>query len=104
MESVLVSESSRGGTRTPDPVINSHLLYQLSYSGSLTMAQLFSTNARLSAGQKLVVRAPLGNEDQRSTESSRAFRASAESAALRAPRTPCAPGNFEAPSTLSRSR
>jgi hypothetical protein len=25
--------SSRGGTRTPDPVINSHLLYQLSYSG-----------------------------------------------------------------------
>jgi hypothetical protein len=25
---------SRGGTRTPDPVINSHLLYQLSYSGS----------------------------------------------------------------------
>jgi hypothetical protein len=24
---------SRGGTRTPDPVINSHLLYQLSYSG-----------------------------------------------------------------------
>ena len=26
-------ENSRGGTRTPDPVINSHLLYQLSYSG-----------------------------------------------------------------------
>jgi hypothetical protein len=26
--------NSRGGTRTPDPVINSHLLYQLSYSGS----------------------------------------------------------------------
>ena len=25
--------NSRGGTRTPDPVINSHLLYQLSYSG-----------------------------------------------------------------------
>ena len=25
--------SSRGGTRTPDPVINSHLLYHLSYSG-----------------------------------------------------------------------
>ena len=24
---------SRGGTRTPDRVINSHLLYQLSYSG-----------------------------------------------------------------------
>jgi hypothetical protein len=29
-----VLDSSRGGTRTPDPVINSHLLYQLSYSGS----------------------------------------------------------------------
>ena len=26
-------DSSRGGTRTPDPVINSHLLYHLSYSG-----------------------------------------------------------------------
>ena len=25
--------SSRGGTRTPDTVINSHLLYHLSYSG-----------------------------------------------------------------------
>ena len=25
--------SSRGRTRTADPVINSHLLYQLSYSG-----------------------------------------------------------------------
>src|SRR3977135_3461615 len=25
--------SSRGGTRTPDPVVNSHLLYHLSYSG-----------------------------------------------------------------------
>ena len=30
----LSCQSSRGGTRTPDPVINSHLLYQLSYSGS----------------------------------------------------------------------
>ena len=28
-------QSSRGGTRTPDPVINSHLLYQLSYSGRM---------------------------------------------------------------------
>ena len=26
---------SRGGTRTPDPVINSHLLYHLSYSGKM---------------------------------------------------------------------
>ena len=25
--------SSGGGTRTPDKVVNSHLLYQLSYSG-----------------------------------------------------------------------
>ena len=30
---MVVLLSSRGGTRTPDPVINSHLLYQLSYSG-----------------------------------------------------------------------
>jgi hypothetical protein len=28
-----VVRSSRGRTRTCDPVINSHLLYQLSYSG-----------------------------------------------------------------------
>src|ERR1700738_4031204 len=31
--STIVVDSSRGGTRTPDPVINSHLLYHLSYSG-----------------------------------------------------------------------
>jgi hypothetical protein len=30
---VLRYSSSRGGTRTPDTVINSHLLYHLSYSG-----------------------------------------------------------------------
>jgi hypothetical protein len=36
MRNVVVSaNSSRGGTRTPDPVINSHLLYQLSYSGRM---------------------------------------------------------------------
>ncbi len=29
----LRENDSRGGTRTPDPVINSHLLYHLSYSG-----------------------------------------------------------------------
>ena len=29
-----LSQHSRGGTRTPDPVINSHLLYHLSYSGT----------------------------------------------------------------------
>ena len=28
-----MKSGSPGGTRTPDPVINSHLLYQLSYSG-----------------------------------------------------------------------
>ena len=27
--------SSGGGTRTPDKVVNSHLLYQLSYSGKI---------------------------------------------------------------------
>ena len=30
---LVLEANSRGGTRTPDPVINSHLLYQLSYSG-----------------------------------------------------------------------
>ncbi len=34
--------SSRGGTRTPDPVINSHLLYQLSYSGRQPQARVQS--------------------------------------------------------------
>jgi hypothetical protein len=29
----LKTGSSRGGTRTPDPPVNSRLLYQLSYSG-----------------------------------------------------------------------
>ena len=53
---------------------------------------------------KVAARPPLGNEDQRSTESNRAFRAAAESDALSAPRTPAAPGSFDAPSTLSRSR
>ncbi len=52
--------SSRGGTRTPDPVINSHLLYQLSYSGSSPMRLSFY---RPSAGAKLAVRPRLGNED-----------------------------------------
>ena len=49
--------SSRGGTRTPDPVINSHLLYQLSYSGSSNGVLLAP-----SAGQKLAARLRLGNE------------------------------------------
>src|ERR1039458_8434674 len=31
--------SSRGGTRTPDPAINSRLLYQLSYSGIAVKAR-----------------------------------------------------------------
>jgi hypothetical protein len=30
--------NSRGGTRTPDPLINSQLLYRLSYSGMLRRA------------------------------------------------------------------
>ena len=33
---------SPGGTRTPDPVINSHLLYQLSYRGSKRTGTFFS--------------------------------------------------------------
>ena len=34
-----LDNSSRGGTRTPDRVINSHLLYHLSYPGILPEAQ-----------------------------------------------------------------
>src|SRR2546427_2745710 len=30
---LVTSRDSRGGTRTPDPAVNSRLLYQLSYSG-----------------------------------------------------------------------
>jgi hypothetical protein len=33
---VVLELHSRGGTRTPDPVINSHLLYHLSYSGMVS--------------------------------------------------------------------
>jgi hypothetical protein len=38
VHSVVLLKNSRGGTRTPDPVINSHLLYQLSYSGRCNRA------------------------------------------------------------------
>ena len=41
--------NSRGGTRTPDPVINSHLLYQLSYSGKLNGVELNRRTARTQA-------------------------------------------------------
>src|SRR5437016_5792957 len=34
---VALEESSRGGTRTPDPPVNSRLLYQLSYSGKIDL-------------------------------------------------------------------
>jgi hypothetical protein len=32
--------SSRGGTRTPDPAVNSRLLYQLSYSGRIIKVRI----------------------------------------------------------------
>tara|TARA_B100001765_G_scaffold25440_1_gene14289 strand:+ start:56 stop:241 length:186 start_codon:yes stop_codon:yes gene_type:complete len=32
-------DGSGGGTRTPDLVVNSHSLYQLSYSGSLFLPE-----------------------------------------------------------------
>ena len=32
----LLNIGSRGGTRTPDKVVNSHLLYQLSYPGMVS--------------------------------------------------------------------
>ena len=37
---------SGGGTRTPDKVVNSHLLYQLSYSGMIIFVFLLSKSAR----------------------------------------------------------
>ncbi len=45
-----VSTSSRGGTRTPDPVINSHLLYHLSYSGSTQQAKNDTRESQLARG------------------------------------------------------
>ena len=45
--SELANFNSRGGTRTPDPVINSHLLYQLSYSGMLTIARTIGQGTQL---------------------------------------------------------
>jgi hypothetical protein len=50
--------SSRGGTRTPDPVINSHLLYQLSYSGSCRLHPVVRLSRQ---GQKLAASNRLGN-------------------------------------------
>jgi hypothetical protein len=50
--------SSRGGTRTPDPVINSHLLYQLSYSG-LSERTKTSEAARYARRQAKISGAPL---------------------------------------------
>jgi hypothetical protein len=47
----LLAESSRGGTRTPDPVINSHLLYQLSYSGRLIFCNDFYNDLTGFSGQ-----------------------------------------------------
>ncbi len=45
--------SSRGGTRTPDPVINSHLLYHLSYSGIATQSSnLKGSNQPISIGAR----------------------------------------------------
>jgi hypothetical protein len=49
--------NSRGGTRTPDPVINSHLLYQLSYSGRI----LRGIDMPLVPGGKLVRTPMAGN-------------------------------------------
>ncbi len=93
--------NSRGGTRTPDPVINSHLLYQLSYSGSSmawSCSFLRTVGRPKTSGASAVRQRGL----QRSTESTRPLRAAAESAARNAPLTPAAPGSLEAPITLSR--
>ena len=42
-------DNSRGGTRTPDPLINSQLLYRLSYSGIGA-----ENNGRTNGGQAVV--------------------------------------------------
>jgi hypothetical protein len=44
---------SRGGTRTPDPVINSHLLYQLSYSGKYNNCNDLQSDPQASIIRKL---------------------------------------------------
>jgi hypothetical protein len=98
LKSLNFLESSRGGTRTPDPVINSHLLYQLSYSGSRE-----KTSGPAHRRQRVDCDSP-GLYGWVPAESMRAFRASAESDTRSAPRTPEAPGSLDAPSTLSRSR
>jgi hypothetical protein len=69
------SESSRGGTRTPDPVINSHLLYQLSYSGRrwccclLLHQQLYRV---LLVFSYAVTRSPQGMESRHGSEGGQA--------------------------------
>src|SRR5439155_14710954 len=49
---VALEESSRGGTRTPDPPVNSRLLYQLSYSGKSAKYRLLLL-ARQDASESL---------------------------------------------------
>ena len=45
--------SSRGGTRTPDPVINSHLLYHLSYSGIAMKISQHEASNQLTAAREI---------------------------------------------------
>jgi hypothetical protein len=57
-----LGRSSRGGTRTPDPVINSHLLYQLSYSGLSDRIAPMCRRERPSAAEKLAASRPVSND------------------------------------------
>lgn len=74
-------------------MINSHLLYQLSYSG-LDSSEKLAADPRLCNARNYWF----------ATESSLAFRAAAESDPRSAPRTPPAPGSWDWPMMLSRSR
>jgi hypothetical protein len=49
---------SRGGTRTPDPVINSHLLYQLSYSGKCSNCNDLLPQTQPRTGSRFSIDAP----------------------------------------------
>ena len=101
---MVVLLSSRGGTRTPDPVINSHLLYQLSYSGLSTSGCAFSCAHPLSTGQNVAARRRLSNvESAPHRVEARIPGNSRICGSQRSPDAP-SPGSCEAPMTLSRSR
>ena len=62
--------SSRGGTRTPDPVVNSHLLYQLSYSGSRVRIMAGPVRVKQGAGGQRVEPEARGQKTENSDQKS----------------------------------